>query len=346
MRRSGKTACGPQGLKKAFFFVAVFFPAVLLLFADFNGLQRAVREKLWSIGFCGGASPEDLHPLEGIYNPVITIKTIPGFRVQAVADPFLFREKGEWYLFFEVISGLPGQGNIGFAVSGDLSRWRYGGVALDEPFHLSYPYVFRSGHEIYMIPETHEVDAVRLYRAVLFPAEWEYVRTLVSAVAVSDASILQAGGKWWLFAGNTACDTLRLYHADRLQGPWQEHPKSPIYEGNVFFSRPAGRIVTEGSRIIRFSQQGIPVYGRQVWAFEILKMTEKEYEERLLSDRPVLSPTGGVAWNGQGMHHIDLHRLDSGEWIAAVDGFRERCGTAAFMNSVLNRSGKFFQRIF
>jgi len=325
------------GLGKAFFFATVFFPAVLLLFSDFCAIRRAMTETVWSIGVYEGTSLMDLRPRAGISNPVLSIESIPETRVKTVADPFLIREKDEWFLFFELVNGIPGQGDIGFATSGDLSRWHYGGVVLNEPFHLSYPYVFRSGREIYMIPETHEIDAVRLYRAARFPFEWEYVGTLVSAEGVCDAAILEFREKWWLFTGNAACDTLRLYHADGLTGPWREHPKSPIYEGNLFFSRPAGRIVTWESKMIRFSQQDIPGYGRKVWAFEILVITENDYEESPLSHRPVLVPAGGAAWNGQGMHHIDLHRLAGGSWVAAVDGCRERRSAWVILDKVFDK---------
>ena len=43
---------------------------------------------------------------------------------------------------------------ISYSVSRDSGRsWSYGGVALREPFHLSYPCVFWDNGTPYMIPE-------------------------------------------------------------------------------------------------------------------------------------------------------------------------------------------------
>lgn len=112
---------------------------------------------------------------------------------------------------------------------------------------------------------------------------------------------------------------LRLYFSDELLGPWQEHPLSPILR-DPHFTRPAGRIVVVDDTPIRFAQDIYPVYGRSVYAFAISKLTPTDYEERRLGDRPIL--TGGSAlWNRDGMHHLDAHLLESGSWIACVDGF-------------------------
>ena len=46
------------------------------------------------------------------------------------------------------------QGDIGVAVSADRGlTWQHLGIALDEPWHLSYPFLFRWEGEVYMMPE-------------------------------------------------------------------------------------------------------------------------------------------------------------------------------------------------
>ena len=49
---------------------------------------------------------------------------------------------------------------------------------LKEPFHLSYPYVFKHKGTYYMIPESRAAGAVRLYRARSFPLSLEFDTTL------------------------------------------------------------------------------------------------------------------------------------------------------------------------
>lgn len=47
------------------------------------------------------------------------------------------------YLFFETKNSITMQGDIGVARSVDQgATWEYLGIALDEEWHLSYPYVF------------------------------------------------------------------------------------------------------------------------------------------------------------------------------------------------------------
>jgi hypothetical protein len=117
-------------------------------------------------------------------------------------------------------------------------------------------------------------------------------------------------------------DTLRLYFADNLSGPWAEHPASPIVAGNKHKARPGGRVLVLDDRIIRFAQDCLPVYGTQVRAFEISELTANSYVESESQYSPVLMASG-QGWNGLGMHHIDAHRMSEGRWIASVDGHSE-----------------------
>jgi pimeloyl-ACP methyl ester carboxylesterase len=75
----------------------------------------------------------------------------------------------------------------------------------------------------------------------------------------------------------------------------------------------------QGDRVIRFAQNCQPRSGSDVRAIEITELTPTRYSERPLADRPILT-AGHASWNAAGMHHIDVHRLDDGRWLAAVDG--------------------------
>ncbi len=49
-------------------------------------------------------------------------------------------------------------------------------------------------------------------------------------------------------------ETLRLYYAETLSGPWIEHPQSPISEGNAQIARLGGKIIDTGDRLIIYIQ--------------------------------------------------------------------------------------------
>jgi hypothetical protein len=113
---------------------------------------------------------------------------------------------------------------------------------------------------------------------------------------------------------------LRLFSAERLSGPWREHPASPIIRGDPHLARPGGRVVSDGRRLIRYSQDCHPFYGLAVRAFEITELTTTTYREVLTSSKPILKASGR-GWNRCGMHHIDPHCLAPGRWLACVDGW-------------------------
>jgi hypothetical protein len=170
-----------------------------------------------------------------------------------------------------------------------------------------------------MIPECAKFQQLRLYKAVQFPAKWSFVKTLLTGT-FKDSSVFYFAGKWWLFS-EEEFGFLHLYFSDSLEGPWTEHPKSPIIKGNSRISRPAGRVLVMDNKIIRFAQDHYPIYGRQVRAFIVTNLTTTTYDEIEDTRSPVLQPCGS-GWNADGMHQIDAYLNADGKWIACVDGFR------------------------
>ncbi|HEX7677896.1 MAG TPA: hypothetical protein VF713_07215 [Thermoanaerobaculia bacterium] len=267
--------------------------------------------EVWSIAIYRGTSPLTLAP-SGV---VITGRDVTDVDAASVADPFLIRRDGRWFLFFEVIPRHNHRGGvIAFAESDDAVRWRYGGVILREPFHLSYPHVFEWDGETYMTPEN--AHGVRLYRCSEFPRVWRYAGDLLS-IEGADPTLFWFEGRWFLFV-YTGPDTLRLFFSDELTGRYREHPSSPIVADDTC-ARPAGRIIIHDGVPLRFAQVGRPSYGTAVRAFRITELTPTSYREEEAATAPILTASG-AGWNANGMHHIDAHQLEDGTWIGAVDG--------------------------
>jgi hypothetical protein len=171
-----------------------------------------------------------------------------------------------------------------------------------------------------MIPESFEARAVRLYRADDFPWRWSCVATLLEGEVLLDPTVFRHAGRWWMFVETNPqhrYDTLRLFHSDRLEAGWREHPRSPLIAGDRHYARPAGSVVVCDGRPIRFAQDCEPEYGMRVHAFAIEEITATEYRERYLG--PVLD-AGPLRWNTAGMHHLDAKQDGTGGWIACVDG--------------------------
>lgn len=296
-----------------------------------RGIPFVTTAEQWTIGIYTGDNPFDLSAPFWRWNPVLDHTDVTDARARFVADPFLWEEDGEWHLFFEYYNNRTGQGDLAVASSRNARRWTYEGTVLDEPFHLSYPYVFEWQGDHYMIPETFEANSIRLYRAVDFPMKWALEGTLIEGRDYVDPSIVRYRDDWWLFAATTSNDTLHLFHADALEGPWEEHPASPIVRGDNRRARPGGRPLVYEDRLYRVAQNVDPpsewlpapvtnVDPLMVWAYEVTTLTPTEYAERPVRDAPILRPDGS-GWNEKAMHHYDVHLRDDGSWIASVDGF-------------------------
>jgi len=295
-----------------------------------------------------GTRPWMLASDDSVVNPVLTRFDVNDAPALFVADPFVMCVGGEWQLFFEVLRADTQLGVVALATSADGVVWSYQGIIVDEPFHLSYPFVFAWDSEVYMIPESLGTRSVRLYRAIAYPRQWEFVADLLAGEDFADSTVFRHGGRWWMFTETGARsetgervgwhDVLRLFFADELKGPWTEHPMSPVVDGDSRVARMAGRVLEHEGRLVRFGQDCSSVYGRQVFAFEIVELSPHRYEERAITEQPVVGP-GRDGWNAGGMHHIDAVFID-GAWVAYVDGWRWSRVPHPFLRRLLRAPGR------
>lgn len=142
-------------------------------------------------------------------------------------------------------------------------------MVLAEPFHLSYPYVFRHNENFYMIPETGEAHEVRLYQCLEFPNLWEYKCTLLKANAV-DTNLL--------FAENNVCymytyinEHLHIY--EMVLEPaniFKVQAMKQIYVSECNLTlRGAGNIIEADGTILRPTQNCRKRYGESICFREI-----------------------------------------------------------------------------
>ncbi|SFL11043.1 hypothetical protein SAMN03159341_103267 [Paenibacillus sp. 1_12] len=249
--------------------------------------------------------------------PTLQASDVNDVQAEFVADPFIIRHDSQFYMFFEVMNKVSGRGEIAAAVSLDGVKWDYQQIVIREPFHISYPQVFKVKDDIYMIPETIEANRVLLYKAKQFPILWEKTSELLDGHYL-DPSVIEYAGKWWMFAG-TEERNLHLFAADTLEGPWSEHPSSPIITNDISITRPGGRLIVSGDHLYRYTQNCYPYYGISVKEFKVKALSETEYEEEEISQ--IMSGTQKDSdWRRDGMHHIDQLRIDDNQWLVAVDG--------------------------
>jgi hypothetical protein len=270
----------------------------------------------WSVGYQRSSDPFTWDPTTAkVLGPGETSEP-----VHSLADPFLLQRNGDIYLFCEVSSEAGGRNQkIGVCtLNRGSDTWNYEGIVLDEPFHLSYPFVFEHDGQVYMIPESKQANSIRLYRATEFPHKWELERVLVDGWKLVDSCVVPWEDKWYLFTSRKRW--LVLLWADSLTGRFRLHPKSPIKWWN--HARSAGGIIEHGGKLHRFAQEQTGGYGKGVHAYRILELSEKRYKEEPIAKNPILKPWG-TGWANMSMHHISVLKLAEDDYFAVFDG--EHC---------------------
>lgn len=273
-------------------------------------------------------------------NPILTCASVTDVPSNFVADPFLFPGYAAalaaprvgspfppMHLFFETKSNPVMRGEIGVAESLDGgATWRHLGIALSEPWHLSYPFVFEWRGEAYMLPEGSGSGGLRLYKAAQFPLKWEFVAEVLNRPLV-DASLVQWEDRWYIFGsdpsrpGHQKNAELQIFHAESPLGPWMPHFITPVMSRDpAAGARMAGRIVLYRKKLYRFGQDCSETYGRAVVAYKIEALSPTEFKQRRVTLRVGRSRQGAGAWNGVRRHHVDAMELPDGSWLAVMDG--------------------------
>ncbi len=181
------------------------------------------------------------------------------------ADPFPILHEGKLTVFVEDFPHSLGKGLIS-AVSFDEHGPTGTPVpVLERPGHLSYPFVFARDGAVWMIPESGSAGTIDLFRATAFPGGWVHEATLVDGVFASDATLVEHGGLWWIFAtvrdgGGAYSDALHLWSAPEFRGPFTPHPANPVLI-DIASARPAGRMVQRGGALLRPVQDCRRGYG-------------------------------------------------------------------------------------
>ncbi|TPK97857.1 formyl transferase [Mesorhizobium sp. B2-4-14] len=247
-------------------------------------------------------------------HPASGWRVLPDDGSRFYADPFPILYQGQVTLFVEdyihrlckaIISAVP------FGPAGPIGRPE---PVLDLPYHLSYPFVFERDGEVWMVPESCANRTVDLYRATAFPGGWVKEATLLSDIVASDATLVEHGGRWWLFAtvrdgGGAFSDALHLWSAPDFRGPWTPHPKNPVLV-DIASARPAGRMVERNGQLLRPVQDCRRSYGAALGIARIAHLDVNGMEQVV---ETILTP--GALWNGR-----KLHTLNEAGGLEFIDG--------------------------
>jgi hypothetical protein len=239
-----------------------------------------------------------------------------GDSIYFLADPFLYRHKDTTYLFVETASYERSREGKGayictYRISDDLKEIEYLGIALKEPFHLSYPQVIEVGKEIFLIPETQGGDSSFVYRSKSFPLEWEKSDYLLPQ-QIKDPTLVpkdKISGDFYYTKDGLLLRRSYIYENDNFKIGEREYVKT----GTAF--RPGGSpFYADGKHYLPI-QDNSHGYGTNLSIRELtqsgeLKKGSVEY---------LLTPSSNNPEFEAGMHHISSIQID-GKKIVAFDG--------------------------
>jgi hypothetical protein len=220
------------------------------------------------------------------------------------ADPFPVTWKGRTFVFFEDLDHRVGKGTISAIEFGEAGPQGPLIPVLEEPWHLSYPFLIEHDGELWMIPESTGNRDVALYKCTEFPNRWERHTTLLSGLELADATIIRHGGFHYLFgatrdgAGGYS-DTLSLFYASDLFGPWMPHASNPVLLDRTS-ARPAGNLVTINGKIWRPVQDCTDGYGCALGLAEVVELSPTSFKQIV---RHVIRP--GPLWPGRKLHTLN-----------------------------------------
>lgn len=230
---------------------------------------------------------------------------------QFVADPFYIDPEGRTL----VCERMPRGGAHGDIVRIGLGQDIVSTVLTEHQRHFSYPYVFHWDNRHFLIPEVAAWSAPMLLE-IDAPASKVLARIPLQGLEqerLLDPSLLEYEGAYWLFTSpnrpNRKMDTLLLWRANQLAGPYVPHPMNPVVF-NPRSARPGGRILMLDGRLLRFGQDNSASYGAGLTVMEIQELTAERYREQEIG-RLILE-------DSRGPHTIDF----AGDRVL-VDGYRD-----------------------
>jgi hypothetical protein len=230
------------------------------------------------------------------------------------ADPFPIVHDGKLMLFFEDYEYRKAKGVISAIEFGPEGPIGVPSLVLEQPGHLSYPFVFERDASVWMIPESCSAGTIDLYRSTKFPAGWAHESTLISGVVASDATLIERDGTWWLFAtvrdgAGSFSDALHLWSAPDFRGPWTAHRRNPVLI-DIASARPAGRFVERDGALYRPVQDCRNGYGAALGIARVDRLDHEQYRQTV---ETIILP--GPELGGR-----RLHTLNSAGGFEFIDG--------------------------
>ena len=207
-------------------------------------------------------------------------KLIPNLKGVWFADPFIIEKEGEKYIFCE---GYEEKKDIGciYCIREVNNTYVYTKI-IENPYHMSYPYVFKYKNIYYMIPETSENKTIELYQCISFPYSWKKVKNLVTGVACVDTNIHFSKKGIYLFTQTIDSKIKELVVYTLNFKTYETEKVFSITDVNNE-QRNGGAFFEQEGTLLRVCQDSSNIYGEKLWIKEITLKNGAYHEKNLRS---------------------------------------------------------------
>ena len=238
-------------------------------------------------------------------------RNIPSPRYGYYADPFIWQRENKTWVFVEEYQCYKDQGRlVAIQLDEQLQPTQHLPLTMTPDYaaiegHASFPFLFETAGEIYMIPETCSRRSVDLYVCEKWPHIWTLKRRMLFGLDAADTMITKHGKLWWLLTsvrGTTGNRTLQIFSMENLHDAAPvPHPMNQL---NLYHDlkndtgRNAGLLVEQpDGSLLRFSQNSADRYG-QGGMFKRIEILDKlNFQE---SDQITQTPL-------RESHHFNKH---------------------------------------
>lgn len=245
------------------------------------------------------------------------------------ADPFLATKQNKSYILCEEYDYRLRKGRIvSFEFPAGLHLKPE--VAIEQSFHMSYPYTIEYDGDVYCIPETKRAREISLYKAEDFPRKWMKVATLIDNFAGVDSTVFRYNDRWWLASstgGKYSALNLLIWHAASLFGPWEPHVSNPV-KVDIASCRPAGTPFEFEGNLYRPAQDCSGKYGGRIVLNRVVRLTPTEFKEEVTAS---LEPFVNSPYRD------GIHTVCGRGNFTIIDGNRRRFSMAALKDDLMRK---------
>jgi hypothetical protein len=221
------------------------------------------------------------------------VRLIP-YQDEYWADPFIFIKGNCRYVFFERFYLNKNKGVVAYIQLFNDNSFGEPTDIIEEPFHLSFPFIFESNKKIYIIPESEQSNSISLYEAADFPNKWTKLTNLIDDLNATDPILIEQDKAHYLLlspTGGKGVDfrsDLLVYKniSKNLICNWHLHTKNKV-ELPSSCGRNGG-VVRVNDKLYRVAQNSEKIYGRSV-AFVEFYISAEGYKQFIVHE---LVPSG------------------------------------------------------